>query len=231
VKKHIFYTEMAYLLGTLILALGTAMTERGGFGISMVVAPAYLLHLRLSQLWTWFTFGVAEYLLQAVVLLLLAVLMRRGKIYYLLSFVNTVVYGLVLDGFIRLLAWVPAVGLWQRLALYIPGVLLCCLGISLLFHSYLPPAAYELFVKEIAKRFHKPIHSCKTVYDIVSLTAATVMSFAFFGGIQGIGIGTVACAFTYGIVIRFFSKHLERIWHFRDRFTLRKYFTEREEKQ
>ena len=39
-KKRIFYTEAAYLLGIALLALGTALMERGGFGISIVVAPA-----------------------------------------------------------------------------------------------------------------------------------------------------------------------------------------------
>ena len=44
-KKRIFYTELAYFLGLLILAVGTAFMERANFGVSMVVAPAYLLHL------------------------------------------------------------------------------------------------------------------------------------------------------------------------------------------
>ena len=63
-KKRLFYTEAAYAVGTLLLALGTALTAYGGFGISMVVAPAYLLHLKLVQLLPFFSFGVAEYALR-----------------------------------------------------------------------------------------------------------------------------------------------------------------------
>lgn len=38
-KKRVFYTELAYILGLLVLAVGTAMMERADFGMSMVVAP------------------------------------------------------------------------------------------------------------------------------------------------------------------------------------------------
>jgi hypothetical protein len=47
--KKGFYTELAYILGIVVLALGTAMMERANMGMSMVVAPAYLLHLKISQ--------------------------------------------------------------------------------------------------------------------------------------------------------------------------------------
>ena len=65
-KKPVFYSEIAYLLGTVLLALGTAMLVFGNFGVSMVVAPAFVLHMKLSAVWSWFSFGVAEYLLQGV---------------------------------------------------------------------------------------------------------------------------------------------------------------------
>ena len=66
--RRVFYTELAYLLGILTLTLGTALMERANFGMSMVVAPAYILHLKLSQIFPWYSFGVSEYVLQAVVL-------------------------------------------------------------------------------------------------------------------------------------------------------------------
>jgi uncharacterized membrane protein YczE len=47
--KKVFSSELAYLFGILILALGTAFMEKADFGMSMVVAPAYLIHLKISQ--------------------------------------------------------------------------------------------------------------------------------------------------------------------------------------
>jgi hypothetical protein len=56
-KKATFYTELAYLFGIAALALGTAFMEKANMGISMVVAPAYLVYLKLSKVWTFVTFG------------------------------------------------------------------------------------------------------------------------------------------------------------------------------
>ena len=51
-KKRIFYTEIAYILGLIALALGTAFMEKADFGLSMVVAPPYILHLKISEFLT-----------------------------------------------------------------------------------------------------------------------------------------------------------------------------------
>ena len=84
--KRVFYNELTYLFGLLILALGTALMERADFGISMVVAPAYLLHLKVSEYLPFFSFGMSEYVFQAVLLILLALVMGKFKKSYLLSF-------------------------------------------------------------------------------------------------------------------------------------------------
>lgn len=65
-KRRTFYTELAYILGLIVLAFSAALMEASDLGVSMIVAPAYLLHLKLSQAFAFFTFGMAEYTLQAV---------------------------------------------------------------------------------------------------------------------------------------------------------------------
>ena len=89
-KKLGFYTEIAFFLGLALLAFGTALTVYGGFGMSMVVAPAYILHLFVSQFFSWFSFGMAEYTLQAFILIILMIIMRKAKWSYLLSFASAV---------------------------------------------------------------------------------------------------------------------------------------------
>lgn len=68
-KKRTFYTELAYILGLIVLAFSAALMEASDLGVSMIVAPAYLLHLKLSQTFAFFTFGMAEYTLQAALLI------------------------------------------------------------------------------------------------------------------------------------------------------------------
>lgn len=227
-NKPVFYTEIAYFLALTMLAAGTALTAYGDFGISMVVAPAYILHLRISQVLPFFTFGAAGYTLQAVVLLVMTVLLRKVKLIYLFSFVTAVFYSFLLDGAVLLTALLPQTFL-LRISLYIVGAVLCCAAIALLFTSYLPPEAYELCVKEVSARLKKPLTTVKTVYDCVSLGVSLVLSLLFFGTIRGIGIGTVICAFCYGSIIRLFQKLYTKHFQFADRFPLRKFFEEREE--
>lgn len=225
-KKHVFYTEIAYLFGVVTLALGTALMERGSFGLSMVVAPAYILHLKLSQYLPFFTFGMAEYLLQALLILVMMALLRKAKLSYLFSFVTTVIYGLVLDGIIALLALLPTGSLGVRLGMYAAGIVICSAGVSLMFHTYISPAAYEMFVKEVSAHFGLAVHKFKTAYDCVSCAIAILMSFAFFGlwHFEGIHIGTVVCALLNGTIIHRFSVFFEKHWTFEDGLPFRTYW-------
>lgn len=79
-KKKNFYTEIAYVLGIILVALGTALVERANFGVSMVVAPAYVIYQKLSQTFSFFTFGMAEYLLQGLLILLIIIIVRKIKV-------------------------------------------------------------------------------------------------------------------------------------------------------
>lgn len=225
-KKQVFYSEIAYLVGIVLLALCTALTAWGNFGLSMVVAPAYVLHRKMSESLAWFSFGAGEYVLQAAVLLLMMLLLRRVKLSYFLSFLTAVFYGLVLDLGTKLTGLFTCDALWLRLIVYILGCIGCCASIALLFHTYLPLEAYEMFVKEIGAKLKWNVRTAKTTYDCLSLLLAVVMSLCLFGSLQGIGIGTVVCALLYGTVIELFSNIYEKCFVFRDKFPWRKYFEE-----
>lgn len=225
-EKHIFYTELAYVMGLLALALGTALMERADFGVSMVVAPAYLVHLKLSETLPFFTFGMAEYTFQALLLVVMMVVLRRFRISYLFSFVTAVVYGLTLDGAIGLVGLFPGESFPLRLAFFLLGMLFCSIGVSFFFHTYISPEVYELFVKELSAKYGFQIHKCKTVYDCASCLLGVVLSFVFFGfGVfEGVKWGTIFCALVNGWLIGQCSGIFERIWRFEDRWALRRYF-------
>ena len=229
-KKPVFYTEAAYAVAMVLLALGTALTAQGGFGMSMVVAPAYVVHLKLSQTYAWFGFGMAEYLLQSLILILMMLLLKRIKPVYFLSIASAVLYGFLLDGAMALVGLLPQLGIWGRLIIYSLGVLICTAALSLLFYSYLPPAAYEMLVKKLSERFKWKLTRVKTVYDLCSLGLSAVLSLVLLGNIQGIGFGTVVCAVTYGYLISLFSRLFEQHWDFQDRWDLRTVFEESEER-
>ncbi|MBO7176260.1 MAG: hypothetical protein J6W14_02695 [Clostridia bacterium] len=222
--KRVFYCEMAYAVGILVLALGTALMERANFGMSMVVAPAYLLHLKISQFWPFFSFGMAEYVFQALLLGFLALVMRKVKRRYLLSFVTAFVYGMVLDGVMALVGLLPWSGIAWQIVFYAAGMVVCAIGVALLFHTYFPPEAYELVVKELSEKWHMSIGMTKTIYDCCSCALGVVLSLGFFGTFVGVQWGTVICAIINGWLIGRISRCLENIFDFRDAFPLREKF-------
>lgn len=224
--KRTFSTELSYVIGIVILALGVAFMEKPDFGVSMVVAPAYILHLKISETYSFFTFGMAEYTLQAVVLIILIIVLRRFRISYLFSFLTAVIYGLILDQCMALVSHITMDTMVLRIIYYIVGMVLCAIGISLLFHTYIAPEVYELFVKEVSSKYKLNINHVKTCYDISSCLIGVALSFIFFGfGVfRGVKLGTIICALINGTLIGFCSRFLERFFEFKDTFRLRKYF-------
>ena len=216
--KRTFYTEAAYFIGLIALALGTALMERADFGMSMVVAPAYLICLEVSGCLSWFSFGMAEYCYQAFLIILLAAVLRGFKRRYLFSFITAFIYGNVLDAMMKAVNLIQGDGILQRAACYSAGLAVCAAGVALLFHTYISPEAYELFVKEISSRFDLDIGKTKTAYDCCNCIIAIAMSFAFigFGRFEGVKWGTVLCALINGWIIGRCSRYFEKYFDFVD---------------
>ena len=225
IKKK-FSTELAYVLGILLLALGAALCEKGDLGMSMVVAPAYVLYLKLVQIAPFITFGMMEYTLQAVLLLGMVIVLRRFHFSYLFSFVTAVLYGFTLDGCMMLVELLPGMSIPWRIAYYVAGMLLSSLGVAYMFHTYISPEVYELLVKEVSKIKELSITKVKITYDCVSCVVAILLSFCFFGFLhfEGVKWGTVLSALLNGRIIGIFSKWMETHMEFQDSLPLRPYF-------
>lgn len=226
-KKRTLYAEAAYLLGIVILALGTALMEKAAFGMSMVVSPAYILHVKISEFLPFFTFGMAEYTFQAFLLVILGIVKRKFRMIFLFSFVTAVIYGFTLDGIMLLCSGLPADGIVWRILWYILGMVICSMGVALLFHTYIAPEAYELFVKVIAVDHGWEISRVKTVYDCVSCAVSVILSFVFFGfgTFVGVNWGTVVCALINGSIIGACTALLNKCFTFADALSWRKYFS------
>lgn len=225
-KKKVFYTEASYLLGLVIMAFAAACTEKADFGMSMVVAPAYIIHLKVSEYLPWFTFGVAEYCFQGVLILLTVAVLRKFKLSYLFSFVTAVLYGILLDTAMYLLSALPENTILLRILWYLLGTVFCAFAVSLFFHTYLAPEAYELVVKELAGKFRYDINKVKTAFDCFSVILGIILSFSFFGfGVfEGVKLGTVLCALVNGFLISRFTKLLEGKFEFKNGLPLQKFF-------
>ncbi len=201
--------EAVYVIATVTLALSVAMITSTDFGVSMIVAPAYLLHLKLGFL----SFGQAEYVVQALIFIIFCAVMRGFKIRWLFSFFTGVFYGAVLDLFRAVIpCFNPSVtppgslSMPVRVVCFAVGMLLTSFSVSLFFKTYFYPQTYDFFVKGISARFGLNRVKVKTAFDISCLAVAAALTFIFFGKIRGIGVGTVIMAAINGTVIGLFGK-------------------------
>ena len=148
-KRRNFPSELSYVFGMIALAFGCAFMERANFGLSMVVAPAYILYAKLSSCFSFLTFGMAEYIFQAFLLIIMMAVLMRFRISYVFSFASAVIYGFLLDFAMMAVSVIPKDPIIARIPMYIIGLLLCSLGVAFMIHTYIPGEVYELICKDL----------------------------------------------------------------------------------
>ena len=195
--------EISFILAAIFTTMGVALMTKANFGLSMIVAPAYII----SEVSDILTFGMSEYIIQAILLATLFVIIKRVEWRYALSFLSAIIYGAILDFFIIIFQFqqCPRRIMGQDSSLHrrASGI---GFGVALYFNSYLPPCAYDLFVREASRHLHIKMTKFKIAYDWSSLAVALILSLLFFRRLHGIGIGTIVCSAVNGPLIGLFSK-------------------------
>lgn len=220
-KKLSKCNELAWVFGVLLISVGVFFVTKGGFGVSMVVAPAYIIHLAVEKVLAWYSFGTSEYILQGVLLLSMCVIIRKFDWRFLLSFLTAVIYGYILDFWFFLSGGTaPFATLPGRIASLAAGVAITSLAIAFFFRTYLPQQVYELFVAQIAATFGKKTEKLKLIYDLSSLGVAILLAAVVshrFDDIRFtdcIGIGTIVCTVFNALLISLFGKLLDKLFGF-----------------
>ena len=210
-------SEICYLLSILVLSFAVAMVAAAGFGVSMIVAPAYILSLKVPFL----TFGQSEYIVQAILFAVFCALMGRVKLVYFSSFLTCLLYGAVLDLWRAVIPLLnPAVtapgsmAMPVRIALFTGGMLLTAVSVALVYRAYLYPQVYDFFVKGVSARFSLNRTKFKIAFDVGSLLVAVAMTLLFFHRFNGIGVGTLIMTAFNGLLIGAFGKVFDRFFTF-----------------
>lgn len=201
-----------WCLGIVLCTLGISLCTKGNLGLSMIAAPPYILHLWLRDNLTWFTQGTAEYIWQAVLLIITCLIVRRFRFRYLLSFVTALISGFVIDGWLTILGGNGAyAGMPARIAAFAAGTVITAAAIAMFFRTTLPLQVYELVVTEIADRYRINKDKVKQWNDIVMLVISLAFALILTGGFNGVGVGTIIITLVNATLIRLFGKLLDRI--------------------
>lgn len=216
-KKIKLPSELAYLLAILILSFSVAMLTATDFGVSMIVAPAYLLSLKLGFL----TFGQCEYLIQGVLFIVFCILVRKVKLVYFSSFLTGIIYGFALDMWRLLIPlFNPSItepgnmNFGLKVVFFIIGVVFSSVSIAMFFRIYLYPQVYDFFVKGISQKFNLDRSKFKIAFDVSCLIISVAMTLLMFHGFVGIGIGTIIMTCVNGLLIGWCGKVIDRYIQF-----------------
>ena len=218
-------SELLWVLGTVFVALGVSICSKADLGVSMIAAPAFVLYEAIAPIWSGFSVGMTEYIIQGLMLILLCLVVRRFDWRYLLAFAVAVLYGYTLNFFLWLLGGVSFDEIWLRWVMLIVGDIVTAFGVACFFHTYMPLQVYELFVAEVASRFRLNIHRVKLCFDMTLLALSVLLAVTLFGDVatfdwstigytsfHSIGLGTILTTLINSPIIALMSKVIDRVF-------------------
>lgn len=217
-------SELLWLFGIIFVALGVAICSKADLGVSMIAAPAFVVYEAIAPLWSVFSVGMTEYLIQGLMLILLCIIVRRFDWRYLLAFAVAVLYGYALNFFLWLLGPISFDAVWLRYTMLIVGDVITAFGVACFFHTYMPLQVYELFVAEISARFSININKVKRAFDLVLLGISIVLALVLFGDVgtfdwstiyrssfHSIGLGTLITTVINSPIIALMSRLIDKL--------------------
>lgn len=218
-------SELLWLMGIIFVALGVSICSKADLGVSMIAAPAFVVSEAIAPLWSVFSVGVTEYIIQGLLLIILCVAVRKFDWRYLLAFAVAVIYGYVLDLFLFIMSPVTFDALWLRWVMLIVGDIVTAFGVACFFRTFMPLQVYELFVAEIASVYKISISKTKSVFDIsllvISVTLAIVLFFDIsefdftkiaYTSFHSLGLGTLVTTIINSPIIAFMGKMIDKIF-------------------
>lgn len=215
IKKIGKVNELAWFIGVLLGALGLCLSTKASFGLSMLSAPAYILHMKLHDIFSWYSHGTSEYIWQGMLLIIMCIIIRKFKMRYIFSFLTAVLFGWEVDAWKWVLGGDAAYSeLWQRIIAFILGTLITAFAVALYFRTYMPLQMGELVVTEISDTYKLNCDKVKLVNDFIMLGVSIALTLILHHKLIGVGVGTIIVTFVNAPLIVMFGKLLDKIFDF-----------------
>lgn len=200
--------ELSWIVGNILCALGNCLVSKSALGLSAIIAPAFILNRKIG----FISVGVCEYIIQGILLALCCIIIGKFKGKFIATVCNIIFYGTVFDLINYLLAPIQPAYLSGRIICATIGTIITSFGVALMLRTYIPPAAYEIFVKEIADSKGFSVNKMKLAFDASMLALSVLLMFALLGEFKFdmIGYITVISAFVNPLLISIFGKWIDK---------------------
>ncbi|MBT1175255.1 YitT family protein [Bifidobacterium sp. LC6] len=197
--------SVSMLVGLAIESFGIALITKSNLGTSPISSIAWVVTLRFP----WISFGVTTFAMNAIFVLIEVLLLRRDfhAVQYL-QLAVTFWFAATLDVSMLLLCWFSPDSWWLRGIGLLLGTILLAFGICMEVAPKLIMVPGEGIVRAFSMVTKVRFGTVKVCFDISLIVIASVLSFIFFGRLNGLGIGTIIAAAITGLIVNFFNRHV-----------------------
>lgn len=196
--KNLLKRYLVFLLGLAIVALGVAFSIKADLGTSPITSLPYAA----SELWP-VSVGTATVTMHvAFILAQFAILRRRFQLVQLLQLPVGLVFGVLIDGSLALVAGWPCGTYALKLVACAIGIMLVAIGVWLEVMADVVVLAGEGMVVALSRVLPVKFGYLKVAFDVALVLSAAVLSYCGLGHVVGIREGTLAAALLTGLIVR-----------------------------
>lgn len=202
------------LLGIIFMSFGICLIS----AVHLGTTPISSLPWTLSKICD-LTFGTTTFLCNIVFLGIQILLLRHefSKLNFL-QIPLVFLFSLFTDFWMWFLSELSFENYWVLLVLSLLGNLFLALGVAFEVRSKSIPLTGEGLVIAVSVVTRQPFYRIKIGNDITMVILAAILGFFCLNEIYGIREGTLISAFLVGILVKFISRFLDRIWPIKQKF-------------
>lgn len=195
---------ICFLAGIAIESFGIALITKSNLGTSPISSIAWVTTLRFSQI----SFGVTTFVMNVLFVVVELMLLRRDfqPIQYL-QLAVTFWFASTLDVSMNLLVWFSPDTWWEQGIGLLLGCTILALGICMEVAPGLIMVPGEGVVNAFAIVTKARFGTLKVCFDVSLIIIAGILSFVFFSGIRGLGIGTIVAAIITGQIVNVINRY------------------------
>ena len=198
----------AFVIGLVINSFGVVFITKGALGTSPISSVPYVLSLRFPAL----SFGVTTFLVNVVFVIIEIALLRADfRPFDLLQLVANLLFSACIDLSTGLLSWLDPQTLPLQLLSVVAGCAILAFGLAVEVAPNVLVVPGEGVVRAIAATARARFGTVKNIFDITLVAIAVALSLLFFGGINGLGLGTIISAILVGRLCNVYNAHLPLI--------------------
>lgn len=200
--NHIVGRFACFACGVVVNSFAIALITKGDLGTSQISSVPYVLSLRFPL-----SFGMMTFIMNMGFIVLQIMLLRRDfHSVQLLQIVVNMLFSAMIDVSMSLLSFLAPTMLWQRLLCVAAGCCVMGFGIVIEVSPNVLMVPGEGIVRALSIVAHAKYGTTKIVFDVTLIAVAVVLSFAFFGTLRGVGLGTIVSALCVGSIINVINR-------------------------